>query len=203
MSRPAPVSHALRLRLRLRRGPGRRDGDGDEAEHPAPPVHDLGAHQLIRGSTRGRRRVLRPAVSRSKFAVQEASQRRAGAVQCGGQAHEPHRQAGCGTVAGERGTGCGNGARDSLCGVFMSSANSPRRGPNSWRRPVCRWCARSWTSPSPATTPSLGATRPAPSDGEHQAMIAALALTANFVDRIDGPGACEHKLLAAISYALS
>jgi hypothetical protein len=39
-------------------------------------------------------------------------------------------------------------------------------------------------------------------DSEHRAMTAALALTAEFVDMVDGPGICGQRLLAALDGAL-
>jgi hypothetical protein len=39
-------------------------------------------------------------------------------------------------------------------------------------------------------------------DSERIAMTCALALITDFVDRVDGPGACERQLLAALGNAL-
>ncbi|MCQ8835814.1 hypothetical protein [Streptomyces malaysiensis] len=39
-------------------------------------------------------------------------------------------------------------------------------------------------------------------DSEPRAMTCALALIADFVDRVDGPGACEHALLTSLGSAL-
>ncbi|MEU7205370.1 hypothetical protein [Streptomyces sp. NPDC045470] len=44
-------------------------------------------------------------------------------------------------------------------------------------------------------------TGPAP-DSERIAMTCALALTADFVDHVNGPGVCEHRLLTALGGAL-